>query len=93
VNEGNYGDYSKSLVPGKERLHPYPIRGKITIALPILSEQAGWNDEGMEPGVAMHPSSPGASKDVVKKINLSCAGQENIGLTTIRFQVCQTLEG
>jgi hypothetical protein len=47
----------------------------------------------MEPGVAMHPSSPGASKDVVKKINLSCAGQENIGLTTKRFQVCQTLEG
>jgi hypothetical protein len=33
----------------------------------------GWNDEGMEPGVAMHPSSPGVSKDVVKKINLSCA--------------------
>jgi hypothetical protein len=36
----------------------------------------------MEPGVAMHPSSPGVSKDVVKRINLSCAEQGNIVLTT-----------
>jgi hypothetical protein len=36
----------------------------------------------MEPGVAIPPSSPGASKDVVKRINLSCAEQGNIVLTT-----------
>jgi hypothetical protein len=35
-----------------------------------------WN-----PGFAIQPSFPGASKDVVTKINLSCAEQGNIVLT------------